>query len=476
MYNNNSKNFSALAVMVPVAGALSETFIARQIEKLAPGKTVILTSRVENQVRLPGGVPIYVNKAVVELGHEPLVDSQIIEFLTKYRVSHILCHFGDVSLKIVELNARTLRLPIYVHFHGYDASMALRNPNIVQAYQHMGQMVTGVVAVSTQMAGRLIEIGIPESKIKICPYGVEIPELPLETKHNDQYRFLSVGRLVHKKAPIITLKAFSIARKSVPQMSLDLIGDGPLALEVRNFVESNDLLSSVTLHGARAQEYVKECFARASAFVQHSITDPRTGDAEGLPNTILEAGSYALPVVSTFHEGIADAVIHNETGLLVQEFQVEQMACQMVKLACDSELSRQMGKKARERMLRHYNLCSTIKNLGDFIFGVEKDDQYFESASFESLPGIKITLNHMIDQCLGSLKRGDLAQALKMIEKASKSGEVVRDLEYVKGLCYLAAGDMKKARTAIERELAFFPDNKAAKEMLSGCRVENIVF
>jgi colanic acid/amylovoran biosynthesis glycosyltransferase len=61
-------------------------------------------------------------------------------------------------------------------------------------------------------------------------------------------------------------------------------------------------------------------------FVQHSMTDPATGDEEGLPAAIQEAMAAGMAVVSTRHAGIPEAVIEGETGLLVDEGDVEAMA------------------------------------------------------------------------------------------------------------------------------------------------------
>ena len=62
----------------------------------------------------------------------------------------------------------------------------------------------------------------------------------------------------------------------------------------------------------------------STAFAQHSIT-AENGDMEGTPVGIVEASYAGLPVISTFHAGIPDVINNRETGLLVEEHDVEEM-------------------------------------------------------------------------------------------------------------------------------------------------------
>ena len=64
----------------------------------------------------------------------------------------------------------------------------------------------------------------------------------------------------------------------------------------------------VTFTGGIPHEKLIPYFKDACMFIQHSV-QPSYGDAEGTPNTILEASAAALPVVSTKHAGIPQAVI-----------------------------------------------------------------------------------------------------------------------------------------------------------------------
>jgi glycosyltransferase involved in cell wall biosynthesis len=69
---------------------------------------------------------------------------------------------------------------------------------------------------------------------------------------------------------------------------------------------------------------------------------------------VLEAAATGLPVVSTRHAGIKDAVIHGESGFLVEEGDVEGMAGFMYLLATDYRLAAQMGQRGRRHMEDHY--------------------------------------------------------------------------------------------------------------------------
>src|SRR4051794_36516731 len=85
----------------------------------------------------------------------------------------------------------------------------------------------------------------------------------------------------------------------------------------------------------------------ADVFCQHSIVDPETGDEEGLPVAILEAMVHGLPVVSTRHAGIPDAVADGVSGFLVEEGDVAGMARHLARLAADPALRSRMGRAGR---------------------------------------------------------------------------------------------------------------------------------
>lgn len=91
----------------------------------------------------------------------------------------------------------------------------------------------------------------------------------------------------------------------------------------------------------------------ARAYVQHSIT-AHDGDSEGSPVAIMEAQAAGVPVISTRHSDIPTIVIHHKTGFLVEEGDIEGMARHMAFVLENPDAARQMGRLAKEHMLRKY--------------------------------------------------------------------------------------------------------------------------
>jgi hypothetical protein len=99
--------------------------------------------------------------------------------------------------------------------------------------------------------------------------------------------------------------------------------------------------------------------ARADLLLQSSIT-PESGDTEGIPNVIPEAQATGLPVVSTRHGGIVEAVRDGETGILVAERDDDALTAALLALASDRERRLSMGRAARRFVESHFNFESQV--------------------------------------------------------------------------------------------------------------------
>ncbi|MHC5060099.1 MAG: glycosyltransferase [Planctomycetota bacterium] len=428
-----------LAICAPQIGKISETFITRQINNIAPDRTVLVTGVINPKAKINHPCLVIPYSTGPSVYHAE-VEERVVRFFQEHRVTHILCQYGCYGADMIELNQRRLHLPIVVHFHGGDASLMLRNPWMTKYYKWMGARVTGIIAVSRKMANRLVEIGMPEEKIRIVPCGVEIPSAIYANPQIQPCRFVSVIRMFPKKAPLLLLRAFSKVRDSIADCTLDIIGEGPLFDEAKQFVDANGLNNSVTLHGARSNEYVMKYLHNSSVYVQHSIVVPETGDSEGLPVAILEASAAGLPVVSTLHEGIPDEVQHGVTGFLVKEGDVDAMADYMIKLAQAPEMRRKMGLAAYEKIAAEFAMPACIQKLRDRLTLSDIEPRPMQQD--EITPPQALTTN---EKEKTSLTVGNKDATLAALEKAVKDNPNSVESHNNLGLFCHKTGDIRRA-------------------------------
>jgi colanic acid/amylovoran biosynthesis glycosyltransferase len=114
--------------------------------------------------------------------------------------------------------------------------------------------------------------------------------------------------------------------------------------------------------GVQPAPVVREWMNRASLLVAPSVTAAQ-GDSEGLPNVVLEAQAMGLPVVSTTHAGIPEAVIHGETGFLAPERDSQSLAQFSLRLFQDEELWQRFSVKGQQHMCDNFNREIQTKSL-----------------------------------------------------------------------------------------------------------------
>ena len=241
-----------------------------------------------------------------------------------------------------------MNVPLIAHFHGFDAYRQRTLETYGRRYPELFEIAEAIVAVSRDMQAQLIKLGAPADKVHYNSCGVEPSVFKGADPLHSPPTFVAVGRFVNKKAPHLTLLAFKAALENCPEARLVMIGDGPLWEACRQMTVSLGLSDSVDLQGVRSQAEVATAMQQARAFVQHSITT-HDGDSEGTPVAVLEAGASGLPVVSTRHAGIKDAVIHEKTGFLVAEGDIARMAEHMTTPGERSPIGRR-SRQSRQRV------------------------------------------------------------------------------------------------------------------------------
>jgi len=360
-----------IAVVTPKRDGLSETFIKAHIAKL-PFEIVPIYGmgwrRTDRKDRYlwPTVRPFgeFTRNAMPEINGKAF-SYLLSRYLKKMGVDGVLAEYGHAGTSVMDA-CRLADKPLFVHFHGGDAY----NEEIVQLYRNeyirMFSFAKGIVAVSGAMYRQLIGLGAPEERLLLNRYGVDPERFYGAEPENAEPVFFAVGRFVEKKAPHLTVLAFSRVAAQYPGARLKMAGGGPLLGPAKRMAEALGIDGQVDFLGPQPPESVSRLMKEARAFVQHSLT-AENGDSEGTPLAVIEAQMTGLPVVSTYHAGIPDVVVNDETGFLVPEAAVDEMGDCMLKLARDSELAGKMGRAGRQRALAHFTLERHLGELAQMI-------------------------------------------------------------------------------------------------------------
>lgn len=354
----------------------SETFIRAHARGIAPGNTLLIAERRETRRPIDAPLILFSKRMPIYSGQSQSTlqilagilsptrlwksrNQYLADLLRRTGVKTMMVEYGSCAVHLVDA-ANMANCRFFVHFHGVDASQALRDPATVKRYQDMFAIADGIIAPSRFIANNLEGIGCPAGKLHVVPCGVDITQITAG-QHSGQ-NLLSVGRFTQKKAPLTTIAAFAQVKQKWNDATLTMLGDGPLLDDARAQVKALGLEKSVVLPGMVTATDVHAAMQKSCAFLQHSVTADN-GDIEGLPVAILEAMAAELPVVSTFHSGIPEAVSHGETGFLVDEGDVDGMAAQVMTLLADADLARSFGRAGRVKIENEFTIDATIARL-----------------------------------------------------------------------------------------------------------------
>ncbi len=351
---------------------ISEAFVIEQAHHLKQYEPTFIASTLLQKTSLP-------NVALSE--HDLFKLKQITHVLTRdpnlfgnywsnlSNLALIHAHFGPNGVYAMAL-AEKLKIPFLVTFHGYDITLtrkAIWRTGKILYYQlifHEQELKTkasAFIAVSNFIRNKLIEQGYPQEKIIQHYIGVDTAKFSPSSQQNNERYILCVGRHTEKKGIDTLLRAFASIAVKYPDVSLLQVGRGELTVDLQKLTKQLGIDNHVRFLGAQPHETVLQLMQKAEIFALPSQI-AKSGECEGLPIVILEASACGVPVVSTYHSGIPEAVIDSETGFLVSEKDDKSLAEKLDILLSDRALGKKMGQQGRDLINEKFDIRKqTIK-------------------------------------------------------------------------------------------------------------------
>ncbi len=260
------------------------------------------------------------------------------------------------------LVARASGLPAVITAHGSDLhTEAIRGPWRTRHWSRWAlRRADCVVVVSRELLDIARNLGVEERCLRYVPNGVNVESFQSGDRDAGRralglpaagHLIVSVGNLVAVKGHRVLIDAFRAVRERRRDVTLAIVGDGPLRSELEAQVRLCGLGEHVRLFGPVPFGRVPDLLAAADVVALPSMN-------EGMPLAALEALAAGRPLVSSAVGGTREIVERDRHGLLVPAGDAAALA-----IALDAALSRTWDPAALRERARQYSWAIIAERL-----------------------------------------------------------------------------------------------------------------
>lgn len=272
-------------------------------------------------------------------------------YMRQLGVSHVHASFSATVSLII---ARTFPVTMSFGVYGFGE---LHDP----ANTQLAERINGALFVrSISRHGRgqlMLACERSEwSKLIYVPLGIDASEFAPRPQRpvSRPVHILCVGRLAPEKGQALLLEAIAALSVEGREVHLRLVGDGPDRKWLESRAADLGITSRVEFAGWVNQDRLMALYAETDIFALPSL-------AEGIPMVLMEAMAMQIPCVAPRITGIPELIEDGIDGLLFAVADVEDLTKKIRSLLESPELRAQIGKQARARVVRDYDMAGNTE-------------------------------------------------------------------------------------------------------------------
>lgn len=184
-----------------------------------------------------------------------------------------------------------------------------------------------------------LKLGIPESKLLLNPYGVDLADFKQITKTDDVFRVVYAGGFTLQKGVEYLLQAFY----ELDLPNSELIHLGSVNEETNTIIEKYKR-NNIKYLGHQKQNELYKFYSQGSVFVMMSIQD-------GFGMVLTQAMSSGLSIITSTNTGGPDLVSANgEEGFVIDIRDVDALKEKLLFLYNNPDKCKRMGLKAKAKV------------------------------------------------------------------------------------------------------------------------------
>jgi glycosyltransferase involved in cell wall biosynthesis len=250
-------------------------------------------------------------------------------------------------------------------FHGAEVLVHLRKGKarsvkrwMLRQLIHHSKMC---VSVSDYVKQAIVdEIAVDEEKISVIHNGIDAEEFRCKNRETiDEIRgelnlrgkkvIITMSRLIKEKNHELMIKMMAKYRNSMKGISYLIVGDGPEKAYLQNLAKQHGVSDDIIFFGEiDSRDPRKSCLYELA----HVYVMPSSRETFGI--SFLESGVSGLPSIGSRVGGIPEIIIEGKTGFLIS-FSVSELHARLKSILENDELLREMGHKARKRILENFD-------------------------------------------------------------------------------------------------------------------------
>lgn len=351
----------------PRAGGI-ETFIIGLIQRRPFGQTIVYTSFQEKSERYDADWLTNYGVRVIRDRSKILLPTPRVAFHLRNIVKSegiTTAAFGaaaPLGLLSASIKRAGVRRTVALT-HGHEVWWAKVFPfnlllrrigSTVDVLTYLGEFTRNAISHG-------LTVQAQQSMVKIAP-GIDVDHfLPTDASAlrkslglTEKKVIVSVGRLVHRKGQDRLIEAMPEILKTVSNAHLLLVGEGPHRDHLQKLIQKHRLEGSVTLIGRIDYKDLPLYICVGDIFAMPSRSRLMGLEVEGLGIVYLEASACGLPVLAGNSGGAPDAVVQNETGLVVDGTNNKEIADAGIELLTKVDLSKKLGAAGRQWIVENW--------------------------------------------------------------------------------------------------------------------------
>lgn len=240
-----------------------------------------------------------------------------------------------------------------------------------------------IIAVSNNTKELVQSVGVPEHKIEVVYNGVEDymlseePDIKAMNEIKNKYEIsdcdrvlVTIARVLPRKGQDTVIKALPTVLSELPGLKYLIVGDGRYREKFSALAKELGVSDNVIFTGGVSHDEAINYFDLCDIFIMPNRF--WNNKIEGLPNSLIEASARGKTVIAGNHGGSTEAVLNNETGLLVDPENVDDVAKAILSILKDEKLGMKMGKLGKENIIKKHTEQAMITN---YISAIQKASQ-----------------------------------------------------------------------------------------------------